>query len=122
MSNYPPTPLTGGTEAVRASPWFALEIDSMDEQFLFAWRSETEISGARIPFRSQKPPEAYIDLTRHDQLTHRDVAKAINDLTEFLGWRKSGCQAEFCLRRTGWSAYCSRGSIRTSKATSLPSR
>src|SRR5258708_39816032 len=27
---------------------------------------------------------SYIDLTRHDQLIHRDVAKAINGLTEFL--------------------------------------
>jgi hypothetical protein len=27
---------------------------------------------------------SYADLTRHDQLIHRDVAKAINGLTEFL--------------------------------------
>jgi hypothetical protein len=27
---------------------------------------------------------SYIDLTRHDQLIHRDVANAINGLTEFL--------------------------------------
>ena len=27
---------------------------------------------------------SYIDLTRHDQLIHRDVAKAINGLREFL--------------------------------------
>src|ERR1039457_6666381 len=27
---------------------------------------------------------SYIDLTQHDQLIHRDVAKAINGLTEFL--------------------------------------
>ena len=27
---------------------------------------------------------SYIDLTRHNQLIHRDVAKAINGLTEFL--------------------------------------
>jgi hypothetical protein len=26
----------------------------------------------------------YIDLTRHDELIHREVAKAINGLTEFL--------------------------------------
>ena len=26
----------------------------------------------------------YIDLTRHDRLIHREVAKAINGLTEFL--------------------------------------
>jgi hypothetical protein len=29
----------------------------------------------------------YIDLTRHDQLRHRDVAKAINGLTELRGQR-----------------------------------
>ena len=28
---------------------------------------------------------SYIDLMRHDQLIHRDVANAINGLTEFLG-------------------------------------
>lgn len=27
---------------------------------------------------------SYIDLTRHDQLIHREVAKAINGLTELL--------------------------------------
>jgi hypothetical protein len=27
---------------------------------------------------------SYIDVTRHDQLIHREVAKAINRLTEFL--------------------------------------
>jgi hypothetical protein len=33
----------------------------------------------------------------------------------FFGWREGECQAEFSLRRTGWSAYSSAGSIRTSK-------
>ena len=28
--------------------------------------------------------QSYIDLTRHDQLIHRDVANTINGLTEFL--------------------------------------
>jgi hypothetical protein len=39
-------------------------------------------SGAGLPTPSVA--RSYIDLTRHDQLIHRDVAKAINGLREFL--------------------------------------
>jgi hypothetical protein len=39
-------------------------------------------SGAGLPTPSAA--RSYIDLTPHDQLIHRDVAKAINGLREFL--------------------------------------
>ena len=35
-------------------------------------------------FSFAETARSYIDLTRHDQLIHRDVANAINGLTEFL--------------------------------------
>ena len=47
---------------------------------------------------------SYIELTRHDPLIHREVAKAINGLTEFLRLERNECQAEFSMTRTGWSA------------------
>jgi hypothetical protein len=49
-----------------------------------ALRNEAEVSDARIPFVRRGRARSYIDLTRHDQLIHRDVANAINGLTESL--------------------------------------
>ena len=65
-----------------------------------AWRNEAEVSDARIPFvRTGRP--SYIDLTRHDQLIRRDVAKAINGFTEFVD-RSESESRRILLRQTGW--------------------
>jgi hypothetical protein len=66
MSNYPPTPLTGGTEPVRASLWFALEIHSTGAG------SSLSLGGAQRKYPTQaflsfaKATRSNIDLTRHD--------------------------------------------------------
>ena len=48
-----------------------------------AWRNEAEVSDAGI-LSFAEAARSYIDLTRHDQLIYRDVAKARSGLTEFL--------------------------------------
>ena len=48
------------------------------------WCTFQEALGGTKQKYPTRAARSHIDLTRHDQLIHRDVANAINGLTEFL--------------------------------------
>jgi len=67
------------------------EKDRLATQVVDHWCSFQEaLAGTKRMYPAQeflsfvKAARRYIDVTRHDPLVHRDVAKAINGLAEFL--------------------------------------
>ena len=60
----------------------------------------------------------YIELSKDDPLIHRNVAKAINGLTDFLGRKGSASPVTSSAKRSVWNAFFSAATIRTSRAMS----